>query len=50
MYCSVYCVNIATLGPCYNVQVLKIAEDLRQALMEAEDMYLDAGGDRKSVV
>ena len=45
MYCSVYCVNIAILGPCYNVQVLKIAEDLRQALMEAEDRYLDAGGE-----
>jgi hypothetical protein len=38
-------VNIAILGPCYNVQVLKIAEDLRQALMEAEDMYLDADGE-----
>ena len=37
-------VNIAILGPCHNVQVLKIAEDRREALMEAEDMYLDADG------
>ncbi len=35
-------VNAAMLGPCDREQVLKIAENLRQALQEAEDMYLDA--------
>ena len=34
-------VNIAIQGPCGREQVLKAAEELRQALMEAEDMYLD---------
>ena len=34
--------KIAMLGPCDREHVLKIAEDLRQALLEAEDMYLDA--------
>lgn len=35
-------VNIAMLGPCDKEHILKIAEDLRQALLEAEDLYLDA--------
>lgn len=35
-------VNIAMVGPCDREHVLKIAEDLRRALLEAEDMYLDA--------
>lgn len=35
-------VNTAMLGPCDREHVLKIAENLRQALQEAEDMYLDA--------
>lgn len=34
-------INIAIQGPCGREQVLKAAEELRQALMEAEDMYLD---------
>lgn len=35
-------VNTAMLGPCDKEHILKIAEDLRQALLEAEDLYLDA--------
>lgn len=34
--------NTALLGPCDKEHVLKIAENLRQALLEAEEMYLDA--------
>lgn len=33
--------NIAIQGPCGRDQILKAAEELRQALAEAEDMYLD---------
>ncbi len=35
-------VNAAMLGPFDREHVLKIAENLRQALQEVEDMYLDA--------
>ena len=35
-------VNAAMLGPCDRERVLKIAEDLRRALLEAEDMFLEA--------
>ena len=38
-------VNTALLGPCDQEHVLKTAEDLRQALAEAEDLYLDAEND-----
>lgn len=37
--------GLALLGPCDQEHVLKIAEDLRQALLEAEELYLDAGED-----
>ena len=34
--------DIASQDPCDRQRVLAVAESLRQALLEAEDMYLDA--------
>ena len=41
--------NIAIQGPCDREHVLKAAEELRQALMEAEDMYLDGTEEETAV-